>query len=88
MGCERGSDGQCHSRCDSAATEADCEQPDCVWDGSSCSSPCGSINEASECKYPLCAWIVCDGKPKACSEYGGDACPHALGCDRDPDPAF
>lgn len=79
-------DGECRSRCESPEDQDSCTDLnlDCVWQEARCASGCESFSDATTCfDQSHCFWIECTGElPQSCTEFSGEDCPTALGCDR------
>jgi hypothetical protein len=83
--CRPGGTLGCTTTCEGAADEATCakEGGRCAWLDGKCMTPCQMLTDHDSCRATAgCLWLACGGKPRACEEFSGDACPTWLGCDK------
>ena len=83
--CQRGGKLGCDTVCEGAPDEAACAKVGglCAWLDGRCTTPCQTLTDHDSCRAGSgCLWLACSGKPRACEEFSGDACPTWLGCDR------
>jgi hypothetical protein len=83
--CERDENQSCRPVCAGASDAATCSRSgaSCLWLDGACTTLCETLTDVVSCRAgPSCLWLACSGKPRACEEFSGDACPTWLGCDK------